>query len=356
MSLDGAGSRAGQASGRVSPPGRPELELERFLVHLRTERRLSPHTVGGYGRDLAHLLRWARRHGLDTWQGVGTPHIRRYAADLHRDGRGPRTIHRRLAAARSLYAWLVREGLAAANPATGVQAPRGPRHLPRALEIEAVARLIETAEEGARGAREGCRREEAARDRAILELLYSSGLRLSELQGLDWADLDLGEGLVRVRGKGGKVRIVPVGRMARDAIRAWLPLGAAWLAGPAENKGGSEGASAAGSASPPPADGGGARGQPLFVTRTGRRLSRRSIQARIRFWARLAGLGGRVHPHQLRHSFASHVLESSGDLRAVQELLGHAHLRSTQIYTRLDLQHLASVYDASHPRARRRRR
>jgi integrase/recombinase XerC len=208
----------------------------------------------------------------------------------------------------------------AANPASDVPSPKLPGRLPKTLDVDQIARLLELEGDDPL----------VLRDRAVMELFYSSGLRLSELTGLDVADLDLAEGLVRVTGKGGKERIVPVGRKAREALTQWLNARREILGEAAE--------------------------EALFVSRLGRRLSTRSVQTRVREWARRLGMATGVHPHQLRHSFATHLLESSGDLRAVQELLGHANIGTTQIYTHLDFQHLARIYDKSHPRARKRSR
>lgn len=297
---------------------RPPEALESFLGELGTERRLSPHTLAAYRRDLEALLDFCRREGVAALGDVDSYHMRRFAAESHRRGLSPRSVARRLSASRSFFAFLVRSGLARSNPAVHVQAPKPPRRLPATLDTDQVASLLTFGGDG-----EGL----TVRDRAILELFYSSGLRLAELVGLDVGDVDLDDRTVRVTGKGSKTRIVPVGRHALAALRAWLAARAALAA---------------------------AGERALFVSRRGTRLAPRSIQARLAHWSRRQGAPVRVHPHMLRHSFASHLLESSGDLRAVQELLGHSSISTTQVYTHLDFQHLAHIYDQAHPRARRR--
>jgi len=291
--------------------------VARFLEHLRHERRLSPHTGSAYARDLASLLDYCAQNGIEAWTALDAQHVRSFAAREHRRGLSPRSVQRRLSAVRSLLRHLLREGELRQNAAVDVQAPKSRRRLPVTLDADAMGRLL------------GFRGESALelRDRAIMELLYSSGLRLAELLGLDLGDLDLRDRTVRVTGKGRKTRIVPVGRQALAALDRWMGERAA-LAAPDETA--------------------------VFVGVSGRRLGPRVVQRRIARRARLQGLPGHVHPHMFRHSFASHLLESSGDLRAVQELLGHADIGTTQVYTHLDFQHLARIYDGAHPRARRR--
>lgn len=303
--------------------------VERFRRYLSTERRLSAHTDKSYARDLAALVKFCDRTGLTDWKDLDTQHVRTFAAHSHAKGLGPRSIQRRLSAVRSFYEFLLREGHGTAaargrhrervthNPAHDVRAPKAARRLPHTLDADQMARLL------AIPAGDGL----TARDRAIMELLYSSGLRLAELVSLDLTSVDLKDRMVRVIGKGGKARIVPVGRAAVDALKAWLKERLA-LAKADEAA--------------------------LFVGRNGRRLGPRAVQLRVAYWARRQGLGVHVHPHLFRHSFASHLLESSGELRGVQELLGHADISTTQIYTHLDFQHLARIYDATHPRARRK--
>ena len=297
------------------PSGKQPSAVERYLAHLRNERRLATHTLAAYSRDAGLLLGLA---GERTLESLATPDIRRFVATLHGRGQSPRSLARILSSWRGFYEWLGRERLSASNPCAGVKAPRAPRHLPEVLSPDDAVRLVSFEDDS----------EAGLRDRALFELAYSCGLRVSELTGLDLGSIDAATGEVRVLGKGSKTRIVPVGRPALTAIAAWTPVRATW-ARPGEAA--------------------------LFVGRAGRRLGPREVQRRIKLWATAAGLEVDVHPHMLRHSFASHVLQSSGDLRAVQEMLGHASIASTQVYTHLDFQHLAKVYDAAHPRARKKK-
>ena len=290
---------------------------ERFLKHLELERRLSPQTVDAYRRDLKDLSGWCDAGELGDWQAVQGEHLRSWSAQCYRRGLSAKSVQRRLSASRSFFRYLLREKLVTANPAADVTAPKPGKRLPGNLDADRMARLLDIDDEG----------PIADRDRAILELLYSSGLRLSELTGLDLDDIDLADGTVRVTGKGSKERIVPVGRMARQALAAWL-----------KSRGGF-------------ADG---DDNALFLSQRGNRLSGRSVQARVKHWAKRQGIDANVYPHLFRHSFASHLLESSHDLRGVQELLGHANISTTQVYTHLDFQHLAQIYDATHPRARKK--
>jgi integrase/recombinase XerC len=286
-----------------------------FLGHLEVERRMSAHTLDAYTRDLAALAAWAAASGHDDLLALDSAAIRAFVAAEHRRKLSPKSLQRRLSGCRSFYQWLLRHGRIAANPAAGVRAPRAPRKLPQVLDVDEAVALVEVPTDAPLG----------LRDRALLELFYSSGLRLSELRLLRWRDLDLDQGLVTVTGKGSRQRTVPVGSHACRALAEWR----------AEGVAGHE--------------------APVFPGRGGAPISARAVQLRLRELARRQGLFKRVHPHLLRHSFASHVLESSGDLRGVQELLGHADIATTQIYTHLDFQHLAKVYDAAHPRAKRRR-
>lgn len=292
-------------------------DVTAFLEHLRTERRLSPHTIKNYAIDLDRFDRYCARATIDRRRDVVGDDVRMFAAWLHRNGLAPRSIQRRLSAVRRFFDYLKREGLIDNNPAVDIQAPRGKKRLPATLDVDQMARLLAIPPEN----------PIASRDRAMMELFYSSGLRLAEVVGLDPEALDLSDATVRVLGKGARTRIVPVGRKAIEALAHWLTVRSK-LAGADE-----------------PA---------LFVSRLGRRISARSVQQRILYWARRQGIDARVHPHLLRHSFATHMLESSRDLRAVQELLGHADISTTQIYTHLDFQHLAQIYDQAHPRARRK--
>ncbi|MGH8299235.1 MAG: tyrosine recombinase XerC [Steroidobacteraceae bacterium] len=316
--------------------------IERFRRYLAQERRSSPHTVAAYTRDLQALVAHCERTGLESWSALDSGHLRSFAARQHAGGLSPRSIQRRLSAVRSFYEFLQREGHVLrtgaqgrvraeagheeseitrirSNPGKDVRAPKVARRLPQTLDADQMARLLDIPAGD----------PFAARDRAIMELLYSSGLRLAEIVGLDLADLDLRDRMVHVLGKGRKARLVPVGRMAIRALEQWLTERAG-LAQTGE--------------------------QALFVGRSGRRLGRRAVELRVAYWARRQGLSAHVYPHLFRHSFASHLLESGAELRGVQELLGHADIATTQIYTHLDFQHLARIYDATHPRARRAKR
>jgi len=293
-----------------------EAGINAYLEHLRSERQVSVHTLDGYRRDLLRLAALCEKSSLTEWPALQVRDLRLFVARLHQQGLASRSLARLLSATRGLFQYLIREGICRHNPADGLAAPKGARKLPRTLDTDRTAQLLDGGVEDDFIAR---------RDQALLELFYSSGLRLSELVGLDLEWLDLKDGLVRVHGKGNKVRELPVGRAARQAIEQWLPLRA--LASPQDNA--------------------------VFIGRSGKRLTPRAVQLRVRE-AGVRELGQHLHPHMLRHSFASHMLESSQDLRAVQELLGHADIATTQIYTHLDFQHLATVYDQAHPRARRK--
>ncbi len=291
--------------------------LARFLDHLRLRRHYSPRTLDGYRRDLTRLLSFCEAHGIERWAALDAQQLRRFSAESHRRGLGGRSVARLLSAARRFFHYLVREGHVAVNPVVGVSAPKSPRRLPEPLDTDQMARLL------AIDASDPL----ALRDLALMELLYSSGLRLAELVSLDLGQVDLRAGALRVTGKGNKQRDLPVGRHAIAALRRWQAVRGE-LAAAGETA--------------------------LFVSRRGTRLTPRAVQARLARWGRRQGIDSHVHPHKLRHAFASHLLESSGDLRAVQELLGHADISTTQVYTHLDFQHLAQVYDRAHPRARKR--
>ena len=297
-----------------SPAHAAHEQVQAWLSRLADERHASPHTLSGYRRDLDKLLRFMDAQGIADFAALDTHGMRRFVAAEHRAGLSPKSLQRLLSACRSLFRHLGREGRLDHDPALGVRGPKVHRKLPQVLDVDEATQLIEQGSDGGL----------ALRDRAMLELFYSSGLRLSELTGLRWQDLDLEGGEVRVLGKGRKTRIVPVGRHAATALRAL---------GQAEGM---------------PPDG------PVFRGRAGAPISPRTVQARLKTLALQQGSAKRIHPHLLRHTFASHMLESSGDLRAVQELLGHADIATTQIYTHLDFQHLSRVYDAAHPRARRK--
>ena len=288
--------------------------IDDFLDHLAVERHASSHTIDAYRRDLRALAAWAESRQVADVSGLQDAQLRAFVADEHRRGLAPKSLQRRLSACRGFYQWLLRHGRIAANPGASLRAPKAARKLPQVLDVDEAMRLVEVPTDAPLG----------QRDRALLELLYSSGLRVSELCALRWHDLDFGEGQVTVLGKGSKQRVVPVGSHARVALAAWR----------------------AEQAPKPDA--------PVFPGRGGKPITARAVQLRLRQLARRQGLFKRVHPHLLRHTFASHVLESSGDLRGVQELLGHTDIATTQIYTHLDFQHLARVYDAAHPRAKKR--
>ncbi|MCC7412186.1 MAG: tyrosine recombinase XerC [Gammaproteobacteria bacterium] len=279
---------------------------------------LAAHSRSAYARDLRDLARYRAERGIASWGDVDADAVRGFLAERHRRGVGGRSLQRTLSAVRRFYRHLIEAGVARVNPAVGVRAPKAPRRLPHVLDADQAARLVGISATDLL----------AVRDRAMFELMYSSGLRVAELTGLDVPEIDLADAQVYVTGKGSKRRIVPVGRQAREAVSTWLGRRCE-LAAVGE--------------------------QALFVNARGHRLSTRAVQLRIKRWALAQGIDSAVHPHVLRHSFASHLLESSGDLRAVQELLGHADIGTTQVYTHLDFQHLAKVYDAAHPRARRKR-
>jgi integrase/recombinase XerC len=291
--------------------------LKRFIAHLNTERRLSAHTASAYAHDLGEFITYCKQHGIDDWTDIDNQHVRQFAAAEYRRGIGARSIQRRLSTLRSFFNFLIREAQLKTNPALDVRAPKAAKRLPDTIDADQMARLLQFRGDA----------ELDKRDKAIMELFYSSGLRLAELVNLNRSDMDLADRTVRVLGKGSKTRVVPMGAQAISAIKAWL-----------QERG-----------SLPCVD-----ADAVFVSQQGTRLTPRAIQLRVARWARQQGLGQHVHPHMLRHSFASHLLESSQDLRGVQELLGHANISTTQVYTHLDFQHLAKIYDAAHPRARRK--
>jgi integrase/recombinase XerC len=302
-------------SGATDIAPAPPQALQDWFSHLAYERRLAAHTLSAYRRDALELVALAGDRPLAA---LDAHDIRRFVAALHGRGLAPKSLARMLSSWRGLFEFLARGGKAASNPCAGIRAPRAEKRLPEALSPDDAVRLVQIADTSPAG----------LRDRALFELAYSCGLRVSELTGLDLGAVDLVAGEVRVTGKGAKTRIVPVGHHAIDAIKAWLAARAP-LAAPGETA--------------------------LFLGARGKRLGAREVQRRVKHRAAAAGIGVSVHPHMLRHSFASHVLQSSGDLRAVQEMLGHASIASTQVYTHLDFQHLAKTYDAAHPRAKRRK-
>jgi len=293
-------------------------QIADYLEYLAIGRRFSDHTIDSYKRDLARLRVFCDRNLIKDWDQMDPASARRFVADAHRSGASPGSIRRYLSSARSFYRFLLKEARVTTNPFVGVPAPKAAQRLPKALSVEQAENMVSIADSSS---------ELVVRDRAILELMYSSGLRLAELVALEVSDIDFGDALVRVTGKGAKTRVVPVGSKALDALRVWTDLRRQWL---------KQGEMA------------------LFIGRRGRRIGPRAIQKRLEYWSKRQLPGTPVHPHMLRHSFASHLLESSADLRAVQELLGHSDISTTQIYTHVDFQHLARVYDSAHPRAHRK--
>ena len=372
----------------------PDKWLDKFFTHLSDERRCSPHTLESYRQALNKLTVFCAQHTIGDWQALTSHQVRALAAAQHRTGLSARSIQHLLSVVRSFCDYLVREGVLPSNPAVGVRAPKSPRKLPKTLDVDQMGRLLEpdsplstgralarpvglkpdlqsidtvgaASVNGLSGLElqtDNPPKPNAAsnnsqilqiRDLAILELMYSSGLRLSELTNLECTDLDLADAVVRVVGKGNKTRIVPVGRYAIAALKHWLQHRAI-LVPPLASPDVQGCTSVAGERSEGLRMSGATSEAALFIGTRGARLTPRAVQLRVRQWAATHGSVGHVHPHMLRHSFASHLLESSGDLRAVQELLGHADLSTTQIYTHLDFQHLASVYDNAHPRAKKR--
>ena len=291
--------------------------IEKFIRHLSFERRLSPLTCKHYARDLDAFRRYCLSQGLEGWRSVDSEHMRAFSAACYRRGLGARSIQRMLSAVRTFFRFMRREKHLKSSPAEGVSAPKAGKRLPGNLDADRMARLLDIKGEG----------PVVVRDKAILELLYSSGLRLAELTALDVDSIDIADATVLVTGKGRKERIVPVGRQALAALAAW--------------RGERVCLAASGECA-------------LFVSTRGSRLQPRSVQARVDYWAKRQGINTKVYPHLFRHSFATHLLESSHDLRGVQELLGHANISTTQVYTHLDFQHLAQIYDKTHPRARRK--
>ena len=294
------------------------IEQARITEFLGSLHHLSARTREAYQRDLGVLLQYCIDRGIPAWDKLDGRQLSSFIAGRHRNGIGGKTLQRNLSAIRAFYRYLIKLDVVSRNPAQGILTPKTPKKLPRTLDVDQTGQLIEIRDEDPL----------AIRDRAILELFYSSGLRLSELTGLDVNDIDMADAIVTVTGKGNKTRKVPVGRQALQALQLW-----------------------SGSRNNFVNDG----EQALFVSQRGSRISPRSVQLRLQQWAVRQGLATRVNPHMLRHSFATHILESSGDLRAVQELLGHADISTTQIYTHLDFQHLAKVYDKSHPRAKKQK-
>lgn len=294
--------------------------LNAFLSHLTVQRQLSPHTISNYQRDLIHFQQWLDSQADDTdWSQLTPAQVRAYISWRHRKGAAEKTLQRQLSSLRSFFNYLLKESSVANNPANGIRAPKGQRKLPSTMDVDQINQLLTVNDDSPLG----------RRDTALIELFYSSGLRLAELVGLNLDDIDLTDATLKALGKGRKERYLPIGRKALEALHLWLEIRQV-LAHDTESA--------------------------LFVSQRGNRLSPRSVQQRLKIRGQQQGSMQQLHPHLLRHSFASHLLESSHNLRAVQELLGHADISTTQIYTHLDFQHLASVYDKAHPRARRKKK
>lgn len=291
-------------------------QSQAYWDFLRVEKQASPHTLSNYQRQLKAICQMLAEKGLEQWQDVDSSVVRWLLSQSHKQGLSAKSIGLRLVALRQFLAFLVRQGVLAANPATGIKSPKVGKHLPKNIDAEQISQLLNIQSDEPMD----------IRDLAMMELMYSSGLRLSELQGLDLGDMDLVTGEVRLLGKGNKERIVPIGSKAIVALKRWLTVRLQF--NPQDNA--------------------------VFLNKRGGRLSHRSIQLAMQKWGEKQGLSSHLHPHKLRHSFATHLLEASADLRAVQELLGHSSLSTTQIYTHLDFQHLAKIYDSAHPRARRK--
>lgn len=291
--------------------------LQRYWDHLRIERRLSVHTLSNYQRQLNQIVQIFNANGITDWGQVTPSAVQFMLAKSRKQGLHEKSLALRLSALRQFFSYLNRQGELNINPASGISAPKQGKHLPKNIDNEQIQQLLA----------DDSKSPIDLRDKAILELMYSSGLRLSELQGLNLNNINIRAREVRVVGKGNKERLLPFGRYASQAIQQWLKVRSLFN----------------------PKD------EALFVSQLGNRLSHRAIQKRVETWGRRQGLNSHLNPHKLRHSFATHMLEATSDLRAVQELLGHRHLSTTQIYTHLDFQHLANVYDQAHPRAKRKK-
>lgn len=297
----------------------PQEDVDQYLTGLAVERRLSDHTIKAYRRDIKKLFEFSEQRGLMLWQGLNNHTVRLFSASLNANGLHAKSIQRVLSAGRGLCQYLIQQRLLTANPFDDVRAPKAEKRLPKTLNVDQVTSLIEI----------DINEPLSYRDKAVMELFYSSGLRLAELCSLDLNDLNLPDKIVRVTGKGNKTRDLPIGRQADKAIREWLMQRNSL---PLKDY------------------------DAVFVSIHGNRINPRTVQKRVKYWAAKQGIEISVSPHMLRHSFASHMLESSGELRAVQELLGHSSISTTQIYTHLDFQHLAQVYDDAHPRARKNKK
>ena len=290
--------------------------LARFFIYLESERKYSQHTMSAYRRDLQTFSQFCLEHHQKIWADIDEVLVRRFVSSQHRKGLSGRSLQRRLSAVRSLFNYLCRHHGLANNPAEGVPAPKSPKRLPETLGVDQLNNLLTSSDDDPL----------ACRDHAMLELLYGCGLRLSELTGLNLADIDWQQQVLTATGKGNKQRRIPFGEKAASALKIWIKARSLFLKQEEDA---------------------------LFLSKLGRRISNRNVQMRLKQWVLKKGLDSNAYPHMFRHSFASHILESSSDLRAVQELLGHANLSTTQIYTHLDFQHLASVYDKAHPRSRK---
>ncbi len=289
-----------------------------FLHYLTIEKRYSPKTIDSYQRDLQQFADYCQSQNILDVTLVHSQTVRGFAAKLHRQGLQGRSIARQLSAIRSFYTYLMREGLAQQNPANDVKAPQADKKLPKVLDADQINRLLDIKSQAPL----------ALRDKAMLELMYSAGLRLSELVSLDVSNIDLQDSSLTVEGKGGKARFAHIGGKAKQAVLAWLKIRPQLLKELDEAA--------------------------VFINNRGQRLSARGVQQRLLHWAKQQGLAMNLHPHMLRHSFATHLLESSSNIRAVQELLGHADISTTQVYTHLDFQYLANIYDTAHPRAKKK--
>ncbi len=293
-----------------------QSHIARFFIYLESERKYSKHTLSAYRRDIQAFSQFCTEHDQTVWAEIDEAFVRRFVATQHRKSLSGRSLQRRLSAVRTLFNYLCRHYGLENNPVDGVPAPKSPKRLPETLGVDQLNHLLAMPDDDPL----------ARRDHAMMELLYGCGLRLSELTGLNLADIDWQQQILTVTGKGNKQRRIPFGKKATAALKVWLKDRAALLK---------------------------QEETALFLSKRGTRIGNRSVQQRLKKWAVKQGLDSNAYPHMLRHSFASHILESSGDLRAVQELLGHANLSTTQIYTHLDFQHLAGVYDKAHPRSRK---
>ena len=295
-----------------------DTELQKFFRYLTSEKRYSAHTLSSYQRDLGRFVDYCRQEDIPGWKSIDSQHIRSYVARLHRQGLAAKSIQRMLSSVRSLFKYLLRHHLLEHDPSTGISTPKVKRKLPEVMNPDELSHLMQLDENDPL----------ATRDMAMMELLYSCGLRLAELVSLNLNDVEWQNQIITVTGKGSKQRIVPFGRHAKTALQHWLKKRELFVKSADEDA--------------------------IFISQRGKRISHASVQHRISKWAAEKGVKQRVYPHLMRHSFASHLLEASKDLRAVQELLGHANLSTTQIYTHLDFQHLAKVYDDAHPRAKKK--